>query len=328
MRTYHHLQLSEREKIFAWKESGVTLQEISRRLGRNVGTISREWQRHTRYGKAYLPCLAQRQADRSGQRQRYQAPLKCPLVWLYVREHLRKPYFWSPETIAGRLPLDYPGYSVDDETIYRYVYARKQRKEKFWKFLTLHRRRRLSLNGRKVTTRGRIPKLIPIENRPVEVMARTYLGHWESDNLEGKRSDQTGISVTVERTLRLTRLVKLQDHRALTKAVMVATGLSQEDPGLMGTLTLDRGLENYFHQLVTFATGIQVYFANAYHSWEKGTVENTIGRIRRFIPKGRTVDDISEEYLQSIEETLNNTPRKVLGYLTPSEVWAILQTAS
>ena len=91
---------------------------------------------------------------------------------------------------------------------------------------------------------------------------------------------------------------------------------------------MDRGPENYFHQLITRVTGVEVYFTNAYHSWEKGTVENTIGRLRRFVPKGRTLDDLSDEYVQRIEETINNTPRKVLGFLTPNEVWATIQSAS
>ena len=89
MKLFHHLSLGEREKIFAWKEKGLSLREISKKLRRNVGTVSRELNHHARYGRTYLPCLAQRQADTWSVRQRYHAPLKCPLVFLYVREHLR-----------------------------------------------------------------------------------------------------------------------------------------------------------------------------------------------------------------------------------------------
>ena len=106
MKTYKHLSLPEREKLYAWKMSGVSISQIAKRLGRNKGTVSRELDRHTKYGRKYLPCLAQRQADKKGDRQRRRAPLKSPLVFLYVRKHLREDQ-WSPEIIAGRLPIDH-----------------------------------------------------------------------------------------------------------------------------------------------------------------------------------------------------------------------------
>ncbi len=120
-RTFKHLNLQEREKYFAWRESGVSLREIGRRLGRPHSTFSREPYRNAKYGQIYLPCLAQRKADKRGERQRRRAPLKSPLVFLYVRKHLREDG-WSPEQIAGRLPIDYPGESVHFETICRYIY--------------------------------------------------------------------------------------------------------------------------------------------------------------------------------------------------------------
>ena len=101
MRTYHHFNLEERERFFAFREQGLNLREIGRRLDRPHSSFSRELGRNTRYG----------------QRQRSRAPLKNPLVFLYCREHLR--LGWTPEEIAGRLPVDYPGYTVNKETIYR-----------------------------------------------------------------------------------------------------------------------------------------------------------------------------------------------------------------
>lgn len=324
MRTYHHLSLEERERLYAWEEAGLSLRRIALRLGRNVGTISRELRRHTRYGKPYLPCLAQRQAERWAKEQRYKAPLKCPAVFLYVRENLREGL--SPETIAGRLPLDLPGYSIDDESIYRYVYGKSQRSMGLWQYLALHRKRRLKLNGRKVKQPGRIKEAVPISERPKEANLRLTFGHWESDNLEGKRSDQTSVSVTVERKTRLVRLRKLADHTAETKTIALVDQLKEETILGAKTLTLDRGVENSYHQSVTQRTGIEVYFCQPYHSWEKGTVENTIGRTRRFIPKGTSVDGIDEGYLNQLEIRLNNTPRKCLGFLTSNEVLARIQT--
>lgn len=326
MRTFHHLSLGEREKLFAWKEKGLSLRKIAKRLGRNVGSISHELRRHSKYGRAYLPCLAQRQADTWKQRQRYKAPLKCPQIFLYVREHLRMG--WSPETIAGRLPIDHPGYTIDDETIYRYVYGRKQKWMKLWRYLVLHRKRRMKKEGRKVQQYARLASAIPITNRPMTINTRAFLGHWESDNMEGRRSDQTAVSVTVERVSRITRLKKLPDHTAEAKADCLIEQFFHEPLGLTKSLTVDRGPENSDHKSITRKTGAVVFACNPYHSWEKGTVENTIGRIRRHFPKGESVDTLTQRDLNTVEEMMNNTPRKVLGFLTPAEVYGKIQSTS
>lgn len=326
MRTFSHLSLAEREKLFAWKEKGLSLRKIAKRLRRNVGSVSRELKRHQRYGRAYLPYLAQRQADTWEQRQRYKAPLKCPQIFLYVREHLRMS--WSPETISGRLPIEYPGYSIDDETIYRYIYGKKQKWMKLWRYLILHRKRRMKKYGRKVQAYARLASAIPITNRPETVNRRVFPGHWETDNMEGKRSDKTTVSVTIERLSRITRLVKLVDHTAKTKADTLIGQFSHEPMGLTKSLTLDRGPENSDHEKVTRKTHAVVFACNPYHSWEKGTVENTIGRIRRYIPKGKSVDEVTAEQIATVEKILNSTPRKCLGYLTPDEVYGKIQSTS
>lgn len=111
MRTFKHLFLEERERYFVWKAQGISLREIGRRLGRSHSTFSREPKRNAKYGRPYLPCTAHRKSEKRGLKQRYRAPLKEPLIFLYVREKLRDEK-WSPETIAGRLPLDHPGYSI------------------------------------------------------------------------------------------------------------------------------------------------------------------------------------------------------------------------
>lgn len=327
MKTYHHLSLEEREKMYAWKEKGLSLRAIAVKLRRNVGTISREFKRNAKYGKVYLPCRADRKAKKRGFKQRYRAPLKNPLVFLYVRVKLRD-HKWSPETIAGRLPIDYPGFSIDDETIYRYVYGRKQARMKLWKKLALHRRRRMKRNGRKVKSFGRLSEAISIDNRPESVNNRTRPGDWETDNMEGRRSDDSAISVSVDRLVRVVRIRKLADHTAGEKADVLTVQFKKEKPILRGTLTVDRGVENSYHQRITEIHSMPVYACNSYHSWEKGSVENMIGRIRRYIPKGRSVDGITQERLDFIEEKMNNTPRKILGYLTPNEYLEKILTAS
>lgn len=327
MRTFTHLSLEERELYLLWKEKGVSLREIGRRLGRAHSTLSREPKRNAKYGRAYLPCTAHRNAHKSALNQRYRAPLKEPLIFLYVRTKLRDE-MWSPEMIAGRLPIDHPSYTIDDETIYRYVYGRKQRRMKLWRHLVLHRQRRMKRDGRKVKAYSRIPEAVPIGNRPEIINSRVRPGDWETDNMEGKRSDRTAVSVTVDRMVRVTRLWKLTDHTASTKSETLIVQLNQEHPLLRRSLTLDRGPENSRHAVITHLHYVPVYACEPYHSWEKGSVENMIGRVRRYIPKGKSVDRISQKRLSLIEDKLNNTPRKVLGYLTPNEMLERILTAS
>lgn len=318
MRTFKHLSLEEREKFFAWREQGISLREISRRLGRSHTTFLREPRRNAKYGRQYIPCRAQKLADKRGWKQRYKAPLKNPLIFLYVREHLRD-YQWSPEAIAGRLSIDYPGFSVHHETIYRYIYSKQGKKERLFKYLIHQRKRRMKKGGRKVARLGKIPGAISIDLRPKEALDRTTEGHWETDNMEGIRSDCSTVSATVERMTRITHLTKLADHTAEEKTKAVTSKLESYPQRIRRTLTGDNGKENSNHGEVTETLNIAVYFCHAYHSWEKGTVENTIGRIRRYIPKGTSIDEVPEEYITALEDRLNNTPRKCLGFLTPYE---------
>lgn len=325
MRTFTQLSLEERELLFMWNEQGIPLRDIGRRLGRTHTTVSRELKRNAKYGQPYIPCRADRKAKKRALKQRYRAPLKEPLIFLYVREHLRQG--WSPETIAGRLSIDYPGYSIDDETIYRYVYGKNQRRMKLWKHLTLHRKRRMKKDGRKV--RGvRIPDALPLESRPEKANLRTEPGHWETDNMEGKRNDRTSVSVSVDRMIRITRLRKLADHTAKEKARVLRNQFINETPQFQKSFTFDRGAENSHHKKITRKTNMPAFACTAYHSWEKGTVENTIGRVRRYIPKGTSVDAVSQRILTDIEDVLNNTPRKCLGYLTPNEMLEKIYSAS
>jgi IS30 family transposase len=319
MKTYKHLALYEREKLYGWKMAGVSISQIAKRLGRNKGTVSRELDRHTKYGRKYLPCLAQRQADKKGDRQRRREPLKSPAVFLYVRQHLRNDQ-WSPETIAGRLPIDYPGESIHFETIYRYIYRPGNRKYNYRQYLTLKRNRRMKLLGRKVKRDSRIPNAISIDLRSKLVLRRRQPGHWETDNMEGIKSDKTVVSVTTERVARLTLLSKLESHKSKAKIVTLAQRTKNLPVILRGTITADNGPENTNHQQLTALTGMAVFFCHPYHAWEKGTVENTVGRIRRYFPKGESLEKITPEEIAWVERKINSTPRKCLQYLTPYEM--------
>lgn len=312
--SYKHLNLEEREKLYAFKKLGLSLREIGRRLKRSQSSLTRELKRNAPYGAEYIPCRAQKRADRRGARQRYKAPLKNPLIFLYVREHLRNPFRWTPDEISGRLPLDHPEQSISYETIYRYIYSKRMRRFKYWQYLTLQRKKRMKKNGRSVHRDGKIPDSISIDLRPEIVSQRLRVGDWETDNMEGKKTDKSTSTATVERLTRLILLNKLPDRLAETKTKSVTGRLLGFPEVARKTVTADNGKENSYHQEITTLTGAEVFFCHAYHSWEKGTVENTIGRVRRLIPKGASIDDLTDEQIKEVEYRLNSTPRKCLGY--------------
>lgn len=315
---YRHLNLEERERLYSLKEQGLSLREIGRRLGRSHSSLSRELGRNVRYGSEYIPCKADKKAQKRGCEQRYRAPLKKTRIILYVREYLKLGL--SPEAIAGRLSIDHPEESIDDDTIYEYIYHPKNKRRKLWQYLPLARKKRMKKEGRKVKRSSKIPEAVSIDRRPKNINTRNYPGHWETDLMEGKKTDRSVVCASVERLTRFVVLSKLPDKKAQSKTNSLVSRLTVYPKRFRKTLTMDNGSENTYHQQIKAYTGMNSYFCHPYHSWEKGTVENTIGRLRRFIPKGTSIDEISEDYLKQIEEKMNNTPRKCLGFMTPQEM--------
>src|SRR3989344_1719018 len=318
----------DRELLYGWRKEKVSLREIGRRLGRDHTSLSDELKinktgkgkrSHEYFSQEYLPGLAQEKAEKRALKQRQKAPLKEVVIFLYVREHLRKPFFWTPEEISGRLPKIHPGKSISVETIYQYIYSKPAKRYKLWQLLTCQRKKRMKKNGRTVQRDGKIPGSISIDLRPEVVGLRERIGDWETDNLGGKTTDKTALSVTVERLSRYTILTKLSNRLAVTKkeALVRRLGIFPKEARL--TLTTDNGSENSQHKEISETLRLTMYFCHAYRSWEKGSVENMNKRIRRFIPKGTSIDQVSKTRIKQIEWILNHTPRKCLGYLTPEE---------
>lgn len=314
MQNKSKLTLLERELIYGLINQGKSYRSIALELGRSHSSIVREISRNKNQNSGeYLPCVAQAKANRRESLQRQKAPLKEPEIFLYVREKLRMG--WSPETIAGRLVVDHPNKYICPETIYQYIYAKaKHPHEELFKHLTLHRKRRMKKHGRKVK-RTLIPDRIGIEDRPPVILLRKEYGHGETDLMEGIRSDKKVVSVTVERKTRYSKFSLLERKTARAKAKAVRKDLKYLS---LKTMTTDNGVENTNHRNWRLKT----YFTTPYHSWEKGTVENTIGRLRRYLPKHTSLAALTKEELRYIEWEMNSTPRKCLNFLTPKEALA------
>jgi len=320
---YHHLGLEEREKLYCLKEQGISLRLIAKKLDRSPASLSRELRRNQllrkgleKFSGIYIPCRAQKKAEKQAMLQRSQASWKGPEVLTYISEKLR--LGWSPETIAGRLSIDHPELHICHETIYRMIYEKQNRKFKLWKYLTVKRKKRMKKLGRNVHREGRIPEAISIDLRPMHIQTRGDIGHWETDNVIGKISDDIVLSVSVERKTRLT-IMSLVERTADAKAAALFQRFSPLPNVLRKTMTTDNGKENTRHKQITESLGIPVYFCHAYASWEKGTVENMNGRIRRFLPKHQSLTQVTTQTVSQIEWKLNNTPRKCLNWKTPLE---------
>ncbi len=205
IKRYRHVTLEERERLYALREQGVSLRKIAEQLNRSHTSLSREVRRNVRYGEEYfvneyVPCKAEELARKRAKGQRKKASLKNPTIFLYVRQHLREDG-WSPETIAGKLAIDQPGEHITKETIYRYIYARRlqpKTKPLLSSYLTLARRKRMKLHGRRVIRHGKIPFAVSIEKRPQAVLMRKRIGHWETDNVIARLKEYPTRTLTAD----------------------------------------------------------------------------------------------------------------------------------
>jgi transposase, IS30 family len=316
---YKHLTLSERDMITTLLAENTSLREIARILGRDVSTISRELNRNAspEY-RLYLSHRAQGRATSRRSTASRRPRLKQPEIRSYVLAQLTEG--WSPEQIAGRLPLDHPGLSISPEAIYQYIYqAPAQERGELIRCLRRgHRRRKPRGQGRR-ERKTKIPGRIPIELRPASVEGRRVFGHWEGDSLLSRNS-LVALNSLVERKSRLVLLSRLPRKSAQATQQAVIARLGALPPPARRTLTLDNGTENASHQELTAHLGLRCYFARPYASWQRGTCENTNGLVRWYLPKGTDFSTISDEQLRRIETLLNNRPRKCLGFKTPLEI--------
>lgn len=311
--TYTRVTEIERSQIYALRQAGNGNNEIARIIGRDKGTVSREVRRNMglkgyRHRQAHLK--AEERAKRPGPRRFTEE------VRLDVEEKFRKG--WTPEIICGRAELEGRAH-VCKETVYKYVYADAKGGGELWKHLTRakHKRRRRCprQEGR---GRGLIPGRRGIETRPPEVELRITVGHWEGDLVVG--ANATGYLVTlVERVTRYTlvgwsRTKEAEDVAGVIIMLLAAVGVACTG------ITFDNGKEFARHAEIAAALKSDVFFARPYHSWERGTNENTNGLIRRLYPKSESFAAIGEADLRRIDTFLNDRPRKCLGWKTPREV--------
>jgi len=316
-RTYKQLNIRERELLSILRGKGKSLREIAKILKRSPATVSREFQRNAPEINRgyYLPHRAQERYESRNRFSRAHARLKNPKVWTLVRRKLK--HGWSPEIIAGWLKDRYPELFASHETIYQWIYRHERR----WiAVLVRSHRRRLPRGHSHHHRKLHVPERISIKERPKSVLARHRIGHWEADTMTSRKSPQA-LQVTVERKSRYSKLTKLSRKVSRHMSAALNRRLSRYPQSVRRSITYDNGPENHEHMRTNRILGTRSYFCEPFHSYEKGTVENTIGLVRRFFPKKTDFAIISKNRIKKVEYWLNHRPRKCLGFKTPAAVF-------
>lgn len=290
---------------------GVSRKEIAARLKKHRTSIDRELARNSG-PLGYIAIEAQQRAMARRRLPRRRAKLSDPRVREYVERGLEQ--CWSPDQIAGRSRRDFPRdrqLQLSRQTIYDWIDQPNQRQT--WRPLLRFSQRR------KRPESSRLPGGVSIAGRPRVVDRRRRFGDWEGDTIVG-RGHRGGLVSLVERKSGYTLLARVDDRRAATVRCAAEQQLAALPAHLCRTLTFDNGKEFAEHEALAATTGMKIYFAEPYCSWQRGTNENTNGLVRQFLPKGTDLTAYSHHEVAAIQSSLNDRPRKRLGYLTPREV--------
>lgn len=326
VKKHRRLTLKERVIIQTLLREKKSKSYIAIRLGRSRSTIGREINKWIQTKKdIYDAELAHWCAKEDYLNKRNLDKISTyPLLKIFVYRGLLSN--WTPEQISARLKELFPNdsiMSISHEAIYKHIYTRPQARlnKKLIKLLVRKKTRRRTPK-KKRGGGSKIINQVSINNRPKHIELRNVVGHWEGDLVIGK-NHKSAIGTIVERKTRFTLIVKLKSKKADEVAKEFSKILNKLNPIYKKSMTYDNGIEMARHEKITEKTGMKIYFAHPYSSWERGTNENTNGLIRRYLPKGTNFNEISLKQLQNIQEKLNNRPRKIIGYKTPKEMMDI-----
>jgi len=315
---YKQLSLEERCRISILQRDGYSLQKIASALDRSTSTISRELKRNTTKTKGYDAGYAQVQTKSrrwTGGKLERQPELRTAVLD-------RLAMGWSPQQVANRLAQEQGCNVISYESIYRFIYQQiKRTKDYKWRhYLVSGRSMRRGKMKRKHSSTSFIKNRVSIHERPKEVELREELGHWEVDLMQF--SKQGGALLVVhERYSRVLFLSKIQTKEASPIAELLINLFTKLPKDMVKTVTFDNGTEFAEHHQLD-QHHIKTYFCDAYSPWQKGGVENAIGRMRRFLPRKTTFEHITERQLSQFTSLYNLTPRKCLKYKTPAEIFS------
>ena len=321
---YTRLTLKERCKIEAYLAIKKPLPEIARLLNRDRSTIWREVNKWVKKpSDRYRADLAHWYAlDDNGLKRRDYCKIQSnSLLRFYIYKRLI--LGWTAQQIANRLPLDYPDRSdlrISHESIYVYIYTKEHSNIRrkliaLLPYKKVNRKRNSYKTGRRIMIKDRVS----IRKRPKDAKHRKTFGHWEGDLIIGK-DQRSAIGTLVERKSRYLKIVRINSRKSKEVTHKMAQAILSMPDYVRQSLTYDNGVEMAEHSRFTKMTNMPVFFADPFCSWQRGTNENTNGLIRRFFPRKTDFNKISDNQLMEVEKLLNSRPRKVLDWLSPSEI--------
>lgn len=316
---YGQLSLEERCEIARLQAGGCSLRKIAKALGRNPATISRELKRNTDRDLGYKPAKAQSKADQrcwKGARLDRNEPLRKQVLALLQQG-------WSPEQTAGWLSRKAGRRLISHETIYRFIYAQLRRSnDRTWRnYLPRAKARRGRRGKRGGSTVKTFKHRVSIEERPASAASRLWPGHWEADLMAFSKTGQN-LLLAHERKTRFILLARQPAKRADSVIARLGRWLAPLPPSLRRSVTFDNGTEFALHHRLGSSLGVKTFFCDPHSPWQKGGIENAIGRLRRFLPRRTDLETLSPANLRAAAHRYNATPRKALGWKTPAEAFS------
>ena len=312
---YAQLTIEERCEIARLRASGVSIRQIAAALDRSPSTIAREMKRNATQKGQYQP----RYADQQSRARRWTGSKLDRNSQLRASVLSRLAQGWSPEQVAGRLARDTGAPVISHETIYRFIYAQIDRtKDYAWRNYLPRGKFKRGRRGRK----GGSPASFiafrrPVSERPEQADDRQTPGHWEADLMLFKNYGQAILTLH-ERHSRLLIAVRPPNKSATPIAKAMHKILAPLPEPWRQTVTFDNGTEFARHHQL-HKINIQTFFCDTYSPWQKGGVENAIGRMRRTLPRKTDLATLSKDRFINLIQAYNNTPRKCLGFQSPAE---------
>jgi len=317
--SYSHFTKEDRIKLDTLRTQGYFQKEIALLIGKSTSAVSRELKRNSkadgsyRYGAAYAKAK-QRQAHRNAQRHKliYNLSLQKKIT-----KELKKN--WSPEQIAGRAKRDNQGVAlISHQSIYQWIYKHKPELKKYLRCKKGKYRRK---HGTKLREKRRNEaKKVRIDNRSKAIDNREQVGHFEGDTIIG-RDKKHAITTQVDRKSGYLLADKVNSRCAEPVRKALMKSLKKLPKKKRKSETFDNGVEFSEWEFLKDRLHMDIYFAYPYHSWERGTNENTNGLLREYFPKGTDFTHITKHHVKRAQAKLNHRPRKKLNYLTPHEVF-------
>jgi len=315
--SYEQLSLEERCEIAGLRAEGQSIRQIAAALDRSPSSISRELKRNTGSGPRagpYKPTYAQAQTRArrwSGSKLDRDEALREQVLGGLKRG-------WSPEQVCGRLQLEEGRRVIGCETIYRFIYDQKTRTNKgAWRFYLPRAKAKRGRRGAKGGSPASfIQQRVPLDQRPAEADHRDQPGHWEADFMLFSTYGQSAL-ILHERTSRFTFLRRTPNRKAKPTATALKQMIKPLPKPLKRSMTFDNGAEFAEH----YTLGLATYFCDVRAPWQKGGVENAIGRLRRQLPRKTNLDGLSQSQIRQVAQIYNHTPRRCLDFHTPAEVF-------